>query len=139
MTNGIETKIFRALTDRLDAFIIANPIAVAYPGRGFTPTQETPYLRVSWLPARTEPVSIKTTNDYTGLLQISVFWPDSKGIVQAVGKASEIIAHFRRTTFLYREGVRVKIHRPPYAAPAMQEPGWVQIPVDVPYQAFVRS
>lgn len=139
MSVGIETKVFRALTDRLDAFVIANPIAVAYPARDFSPPAETPYLRISWLPARTDPVAIKRTNEYSGIFQVDVFWPDNKGLIKPLEFAALLVAHYVRGTTLFREGIKVRVHRPPSVAPAMQEPGWVQVPVSIPYQAFVRS
>lgn len=139
MTVGLETKIFRALTDRLDALVATLKIPVAYPGAGFKPITGKEYLRPWLLPAPTDPLTLAHSNQYSGILQVDVFWPEGQGIIKPMEKASAIIAHFPKGIRLYHEGVKVVVSGPPFIARALQEPGWLQLPINIPYAAFLRS
>ena len=141
MTTGIETKIFRALTDKLDAYIAANPIAIARTGLNYTPTSGTEFLRATHLPAATRALGNANTdsNEFRGLFQIDVFWPEGKGVVAAKEEAAAIIAHFARGTAMTHESQTVKISRPPYELPAIQDDGWIIVPVTIPYIAFASN
>lgn len=139
MTTGIETKIFRALTGKLDAYTTGNAIDVAYPGRTYTPREDTPWIRPTLLWATTDAVDLSgDTNNYSGIFQVDLFWPEQRGMVRVLERASAIVAHFQRPQKLFHEGVRVEINLPPYLAPASQEPGWIQVPVSIPFRSFVR-
>jgi len=139
MTDGIETKIFRALTDRLTTFVNSDKIAVAYPNVSYKPVEGTPYLRPNLIPAPTDALTLDGSSRYDGILQVDVFWPEGQGIIKPMEKASAIIAHFPKQVKLFHEGVRVVVNGPPYIARALQEPGWLQLPINIPYTAFVRS
>jgi hypothetical protein len=141
MTTGIETKVFRALTDRLDAYSTANSIAIARTGLNYTPTAETKFLRATHLPAQTRALSLSFdgTNEFRGIFQVDVFWPEGKGIVAAKEQAASIIAYFARGTEMTHGGVTVKVTRPPYELPAIQEDGWLMVPVTIPYLAFIAN
>jgi hypothetical protein len=135
---GIETKIFGALAARLDAFVSAYPIDVAYPNINFMPRPRMPYLRPWMLPAPTISASLIAPGsmDFKGIFQIDVFWPAGQGLIQALEKSAAIIAHFATTRLIYQDGFAVQINEAPYASPAMQEPGWVHIPVSIRFRAF---
>lgn len=141
MTTGIETKIFRALTDRLDDYADATTIAIARTGLNYNPTSGTEFLRVTHLPAATRGVGLAHTgkNEFRGLFQIDVFWPEGKGIVAAKEEAAALMTYFVRGTSMTHESVTVKVLRPPYELPAMQEAGWIIVPVTIPYLAFVAN
>jgi hypothetical protein len=141
MTTGIETKVFRALTDRLDAYATANSIAIARTGLNYTPTAGTKFLRATHLPAATRAIGNGNddTNEFRGLFQVDVFWPEGKGVVAAKEEAAKVIAYFAKGTSLTHQSVTVKIKRPPYELPAMQEDGWIIVPVTIPYLAHVAN
>jgi hypothetical protein len=134
---GIETKIFRALTDHLDSFLVADKTAVAYPGSQFVPVPSKPFLRPALLLNPTLAFDLVRTNVYSGIFQISVFWPEQQGLVAPLEKASAVAAHFQRGYRLVREGIRVDIVNPPSVGSALQEPGWLQMPVSIPFRSSV--
>lgn len=137
---GLETKIFRALSDALDAFragylVGGAMLDIAYPGVNYVPVTGKPYLRPSYLPAPSVSRSLSHSDEFFGLWQIDVFWPVNKGITAPMEVASAIMAHYRGRR-LFRDGIKVEINRPPYAATPQQEPGLLQIPVTIPYRVF---
>jgi len=135
--SGIETTIFKLLAAHLDTYVQAHPIDVAYPGKTYTPVAGTPFLRPWFLPARTISADLNTTNDYTGILQIDVFWPSGQGTWDAMDVAAALIAHFPSPSVLYGDaGFNVRLEDPGYVSPALQEPGWLHIPVNVPYRVL---
>lgn len=139
MATGVETRIAEALFARLASLVLSPAVPVAWPGRDFRASGA--YLRPSFLPAATAAFSVRPdgTNEHRGLLQVDVFWPEDKGLTEPMERASEVIAHFKRGTTMYREGVKVRVVRPPYPSPALQEPGWLQVTVSIPYLAFVAN
>lgn len=136
MTTGLEVKLFRALTDHLDAFATAQSLAIAYPGTAYEPTGAA-YLRPWFMPATTNPFDLSDTNEYRGVFQVSVFAPEGGGVVSAMETASALAAHYQRGTTLEHEGLSFRIIAPPSIGPAIQEPGWLSLPVSVSYRAFL--
>lgn len=142
---GIETDIEAALHARLVALVLNPVLKIAFPSQTFTPTT-LPYLRPTNLPARTEPMSLSPLgpNDHVGIYQISVFWPAGRvaasaqdGVNPILDVVSAITTHFRRGTKMTRGSVSVWVDGAPWPSAAIQEPSWYQVPVSVPYRAFV--
>lgn len=143
---GRETKIMEALMDHLSDLTLDPTMSVSWPGLNFTPPRDNAgkpkgYLKASFLPAETVPFAVRHrgTNDHRGVFQVDVFWPENQGETTPSDTAAAIIDHFKRGTKLYREGVKVEVIRPPYRSPALQEPGYLQIPVNIPYVVFTAS
>jgi hypothetical protein len=120
------------------------PMLVAYPGIPFTPQTERPYLRVFGLPARTAAVTLSydDPNAHIGLFQVSVFWPEKvsntpQGQMPAQRRADAVVAHFSRGTKLTADDVTVEVSEPPFSSPMLNEPGWIHIPVSIPYRAYI--
>ena len=136
---GIETRIFEALNAQLAALVFTPPVPIAGPNLPFTPTGA--YLRPWLLPATAEALTISSEghNLYTGIYQVSVFWPVGKGMLPALEHASAIAAYFKRGTFATRDGLTVHIILPPRVEPAIQEPDVLHIPVSIPYRATMPN
>ena len=143
-----EATIMRGLFERVKAFAEskAPQLGVAWPEIGFPPPKDAegnalPYLRAFLLPANTAAFAIDATgsNDHTGILQVSVFWPKGEGVVKPVDLAGEIASHFRRTTRIDLDGVRIDVAGPPSVGPVLPETDLVQVPVSVPYRSFVQN
>ena len=133
--SGLETQIFRAFTAAIDTFVAENPIDLAYPNALYTPGAG-PYLRPWMLPAPTSAFDYRATNEYRGVMQIDVFWPAGLGLVAPLEMAAALIAFFPRGSQLAGDDLTVSINEPPYLGPALQEPGWIQIPVSIRFRAL---
>jgi len=142
---GVETNISRALNARLVALTLSPVLPIAFAMQTYE-TGTSPYLQPTILPAPTEALTLSPlgANDHTGIYQISVWWPAQRlktaaqdGSDPAFEVASQIVSHFKRGTKMVRETVTVWVDGPPSIAPAVQEPSWYQLPVSVPYRAFV--
>jgi Bacteriophage related domain of unknown function len=138
MTIGLTTKIFRALTDHLDIFASNESLSVAKPGLGFDPTSNTPYLKAYLIPTTTEAMDIAgLVNEYRGILQVNVLYPEGAGIVVAAETADRLVNHFESGTTLSHQATTFTISQPPHIGPVVEDPGWIMIPVSVRYRAFL--
>jgi Bacteriophage related domain of unknown function len=135
----VDSQIFNALANALDAYVVANPVAVAYPGLSFVPVPGQPYLRPWLLPAPTITTDWARSNDFSGIFQIDVFWPAGQGIKPAMAAAAQIVDYFAGGTPYAGTDIAVQVNEAPYLSPAQQEPGWLQIPVNVRYRAFASA
>jgi hypothetical protein len=99
------------------------------------------YLRPWLLPAPTEAMTLSAAgpNDYRGIFQVSVFAAVDAGPTAPLETASAIAAHFKRGTRLTRDGINVWMDDPSWVGPMIQEPDVLQLPVSVPYRAFVSN
>jgi hypothetical protein len=145
VTAQVELKIFKALIARLDAYVAASPIPVAIPNVDFDPTKLTSaqpgYLRPSMLPAASQDFAVSNNGSIIclGLMQVDVFWRNNQGLVKPLGRAADLMDFFKKGTRLVFQGVRVHVLKPPFYAAPMQEPGWIQIPVSIPYTAYASN
>ncbi len=135
MIEGVDAAITDALLSHLQDADLDVP--VAWPGADFTPGA-TAYLAVTLFPAPTTVATITTHDRHDGIMQVSVFWPRGEGIIGPMELAGRVIARFPRGTRLDRNDQSVRIDRTPWTSPPLQEAGWVQIPVTIPWTAFVR-
>jgi hypothetical protein len=69
-----------------------------------------------------------------------VYWPEGQDAVRAQEVAVAPLRRlYPRNLVLELEGVRVKISGPASPGPALFEPGWMQIPVSIPYVTFAME
>lgn len=142
-TEGI---ILEALLAAVDDVTLTPAIAatnIQRPGVPFTAPTAAPWLRVTWLPASTRgPFLTGTGGEYRGLLQIDVFAPVTPGSPATYGAtpatelAGQIAAAFYKDRVLTRSSLSVRILKPASVGRAMEEPGWIQVPVSIPYVAY---
>jgi Bacteriophage related domain of unknown function len=130
-----EPIIFEALMAKLRDF--GEP-EVAWPNMGYAPKSTTPYLRPTVLFgfSNIPGVADDDTAQYDGIFQVDIFWPENQGLTQPINKAKALEDYFAKGTDLSTDEVKIKIQNKPFISPAQQEPGWVQVPVSVPWRAF---
>lgn len=132
MVDFIETKIFEGLIAHLGTLVLDPVLPVAMPNVSFDTPDSGAYLKVNHLPAETTQAT-NNSNRHRGLFQVSVFWPEDEGETKPNEIAGAIIEHFKIKTVINFEGAVIRILRPPFKLPAGEEPGWIQIPVRIPY------
>lgn len=139
MANGIEAKIYNALAYRLSQLVFSPSIPVAWPNVQFSVPVSNKWLQLHEFPAPTVALSVghDGTNQYTGFIQISVFWPLNTGLVQPNEIASSIISHFKRGTRITLDGVTVETTQA-YRSRAIYEDR-VMIPVTINYRSFIPN
>jgi Bacteriophage related domain of unknown function len=138
MTIGLEPKIFRALTDHLDIFATNNTLLIAKPGLPFSPSSATAYLRAYIMPSMTESMDITgLINEYRGIFQVNVFYPEGAGIMVPFESAAALCEHFTTGTLVTHQATTFSILSPPHIGPAIEEPGWIMLPVSIRYRAFL--
>jgi len=136
-----DSKIEAAFNAHLDAFAKEKKIPVAWQGVKFTPTTGVAYIRTALLPARTIQASLGSGGDnrHSGFYQVSLFYPENTASTTIRRVADEVITRFRLGTRLTREGVTARVSSPPWGAPVVIEPGWIQLPVSIPYIADISN
>jgi hypothetical protein len=136
---GVEAQIADALLWHTTQLTTTPATQQEHPNVRFTPVAGTPYLRASFLPniADRSGISFDSYQDHQGLLQVSVFWPSGRGLIQPMQIASQVVAHFPPGTEIIRNGLVVRIDQPGTIAPPLQEPDWIQIPISVRWRCFI--
>lgn len=139
MATGIETRIYEGLNSWLAVLTLTPVVPIAWPNLPAAPNG--PYLRPWLLPEPTEALTLSADgpNDYKGTYQVSAFWPVGTGTTRILEAASAIVLHFKRGTSITREGIRMWVDAPPSLGPMIQEPDIFQLPVSVPYRAFISN
>ncbi len=143
MADAAEVAIQSALLARAIDFADGQSplIPISLPNIDFTPpvvSKSTTWLRASFIPADTAALGINAaaSNQHYGLLQIDVFYGLGGGDIEAARIAADVIAYFKRFTTMTRDGFLVRIIRPPYCGPVIQDEPWVMLPVRIPYVCF---
>lgn len=136
MATYVETSITEALLAQLATLVLSPVLPIAYPNVTFTPPAAG-YLRATPVPNIANQVTLGSSgkNRFEGLFQVDVFLPQNAGISTVLEKAGAVAAHFKRGTTLTRDGINVRITRPPEVRPHLQSPPYVQVPVMIRYQA----
>jgi hypothetical protein len=133
--------VYDALMAKVGEFTYNPVIPVSWPDVAFSP-HGAPYIAPTVMPAETTQYSVQNagTQHYRGVLQVSVYWPESEqepGENRLLLVAAALRNHFAKGTTSTRGGVTVRVPRPPTITGAVDEAGWRHVPVTVPYEAFV--
>jgi hypothetical protein len=136
MATYVETSIVEALMARLLTLTLSPALPVAWPNLDYTPPAAG-YLRATHVPNSTNQVTLGSTgkNRHVGIFQVDVFLPIMTGISTPMERAGAVAAHFKRGTTLTKDGINVRITRPPEVRPALQSLPYIQVPVIIRYQA----
>lgn len=136
MATYVETSIVEALMARLLTLTLSPALPVAWPNVEYTPPAAG-YLRATHAPNATNQVTLGTSgkNRHIGIFQVDVLLPITTGISTPMEKAGAVAAHFKRGTTLTKDGINVRIVRPPEIRPALQSLPYIQVPVIIRYQA----
>lgn len=132
------TSIRSALETRLNALSPAFPSA--WENVIFTPSA-TAFQRVFLLPAKTvNPSFGDGLKMESGILQVTLCYPENTGPKDAIARAELLRAWFNRGLSMTSGGVTVIVGNTPSIAPAQYEPGlycMYCIPVSIPFFAYV--
>ena len=133
MADYVETKVFEAMASHLASLTLSPPLPIVWPNMGAEPSGD--YLRVSFSPASINQITLGDTgqNRHAGFMQIDVFTTEGGGATAPLETAGAIAARFKRGTVLTRQGVTIRIIRPPTIDPPLQDAPWLMIPVTVRY------
>lgn len=102
---------------------------IFYPnGQDVAPT--TDYISPYVLPANTDTIGIRTTDQEIGVFQVSIYIEKGKGQVEASRVAELILANFARNLNL----TDVRIDKRGSIAPAFYDGKYQVTPVSIPYQ-----
>lgn len=88
------------------------------------------HIRPDVLPGTTNPIGLRTTDQETGILQVSIFIKKGQGEIKAADNAKVVLDGFPRN--LQLEGVR--IDRPGSIGPSFFDGNWQVTPVSIFYQ-----
>lgn len=113
---------------------------VAYEGVRFNPTPKTTWARIRIAPAGSEPYSLDAeTHEHVGVVQIDVFLESGRGMGAAELLSDAVRAVFRPGTRLGSGADTIIIDSASRAAAVLQDPDWVQIPVQVRWRSYSVS
>jgi hypothetical protein len=144
MADPAEVAIQLALIARAQAFATAQGLTISLPNIAFnvpTVAASAKFLRASFLPAPTAGlgVSVSSSNQHYGILQIDSVIGAGGGEPAAARIAAAAIAYFKMDTVMFRDGFAVKIWKPPYRGSLIKDDVWLFIPVSIPYVAFASN
>lgn len=116
-------------------------LPIAWANVAYTPIVGTPFMRVNFLPAQTYNPSMGVgaldLKRYTGIMQVTLFYPINQGEGDPRRKADAVIALFPRGLTLTSSGVVVHVDNTPSAAPGYSQDAWYVLPVSVYYRADI--
>lgn len=106
----------------------------------YTPKADVPFQKVNLLPAATVTRGHdgKTSRE-TGVFQVTLMYPQNKGVAAAQARAELIRRRFAARTFLDEAGVRVEIDSKPSIASAFIVGDRYAVPVSINYTALVTE
>lgn len=128
-----EAVIADALLWHLSQIPLSPSRPIAWPGVRYSPVVGTPYLFATHLPNMTTATGLAfdAGREFRGLFQVSVFWPAGQGVVAPMELVGAVATHFSNGTRIGRAGLVVEVNRPPEAAPPIEQPDWLQIPITI--------
>lgn len=128
-----EGKIEAALSVRLNELALPTEFINAK----FTPPVGVIYLKESFLrlPTISVGVAAQSSDQHDGIYQVMVMAPKDTGKSQGIKTADIVAEHFKKTTTLTREGVKVVCLRSAIGVGFPVNDRFA-IPVDVRYRAF---
>lgn len=115
-------------------------IATAVENKAFTPVDGVPYQRLHHL--LNTPVDMDLERSLVqerGIFQVSLYYPLDSGRVPAMTRAQAIRNHFKPVQYLYEGAVRVEINDTPRIGGGMPDGDRWQVPVSIPWIAFIAT
>lgn len=128
--------IYDAFCGLLSAFAaqLSPPLAVAFPGVGFTPPTEGMWLELVWIPNETQNYGIADDGPslLQGLAQVNVCYRPGRGIVDGLAMVNAVIVAFGKGT----EFGTMRVNRKPWCASPINDPERVMHPITIPWRGF---
>lgn len=133
MSNFLE--ISTALSQRFGS--LTTTYEKAYPNVQYTPTAETNYLQMSFIPVDTVQAELGTTgnNRNTGICQIDVVFYGQTGFGDAFNEADSVAEHFKRGTRLVNSPIEVVLESVTLGPPINEDGGWFRLPISINYRS----
>lgn len=126
-----DSTIESALRQHLDS--MPGRPEVAWEGVSFTPSVNTPYLKVAFMPDRpTTAAGSGSVQRDEGIFQVTVVHPFGKGSGAARELADAVVSRFKRGTSLTFGGATVVILKS-WQAGGVPSDGWYRVPVSIRY------
>lgn len=143
MATGSEAQICQALLSRLAALTLSPVLPVAYPDVAFTPPKDgsnkpLPYLEAAMMQVPTRGLAITGgTNAFSGMMQVTVCYPQNSGAIKSQQIAASIIAWFKKDSTFTDGTTKVRIIQPPYVSPSYADATYTRTPITVPYVSYL--
>ena len=136
-----DAKIVEALLDYLSKELINPEIPIAWPNVSFKPNLSIGYLQAEVFQSDVESYALgfDTDNAHTGILQLNLFWPLGKGVIEAMEFASAMADYFKRGTQIGFDGITIGILRAPVVSGALTGEQFLQIPIRIQYTAEIPN
>lgn len=137
MTTGIDAKIAELLILHAQAMTLPQTTDLALPDIKFNPTNDQPYIRLSFLPNQPNTLSVGAGSiQHIGLFQLSIMWPAGQGIIAALETAEVIQQDFDKETRLIGTSILVSVISRPQIGGQIIDGNRTMTPVTVQYQSF---
>jgi len=137
MATGIDAKIASLLFDHAEAMTLPQTTGFAYPDVVFVPTNEQPYIRLSFLPNTPNTLAIGAGYiQHIGLFQLSIMWPTGSGVIDSLETADAIQQEFDKGTRLIGSSILVNVISRPSIGGQIIDGDRTMTPVTVEYQSF---
>lgn len=132
-----DTDIYDAFAGLVGEFAGTLNLPCSYPGLGFTPPAQGPWLELQWFPNQTQNYGM--SDDGPSLLQgfgqLSACYRPGAGIIVGTTITDQVIAAFAKGTAF--AGVRV--YRKPWTSSIIQDPERIMHPVTITWRGFVSG
>ena len=127
----------QAIINRYKAGAFFTDALTSWENKTFTkPASTIAWAAIYHLPATQTELTLATTNDNTGLVQIDLNYPKNAGSGAILAKADAVLASFQRTTILTHAGQKVQITTSDVSQ-GREVDGWYRVSLSVGYRAFV--
>ena len=140
---GYEAQIAEALLQRLEGLALSPALPVAYPDVSFTKpldvnSRPLPYLEANLIDAPTQSLAVTGgTNAFSGILQVTVVYPQNSGIYKSRSIAASVVAWFKRETKMYSGSTCVEIVQIGTVSQAIEDPPYTRTPISIRYVAYL--
>lgn len=131
--------IAEALLAKVATLTVGSPaLPIAYPEIDFDPETEShdgKYLDVRDFTNRPAWEGLTAGKLDQGILQITVVWPRSLGVIAPKAAADEVMAHFAKGTIMVHGSAKVKVSSEPWQAAPLSDDADLRVPISIPWTA----
>lgn len=134
-----EAIIYEALMDKLHDLVLAPVLPIMDPSVGTDPPEDRKYLRVDFLPNRTERVAIQSDapHRHFGIFQVTVSHPTGLGELAPRQIAGLVADYFGVDTKIVYGTTIVRTTRRPIVGPSFVKEPDLLTPVSVEYESYI--
>lgn len=110
---------------------------VAWPNVPYTPTPDSTYLRVEFIPVLRRPVVAgpRPEQRLSGLFYITIFTPEEKGAAAGMALADYLLAWFNGSSSIIKDNAIVRLEYSEAKMP-LHDPPFYAIPVEVGWYSY---